>query len=234
MLIAKVETNEDSTLVFFIGGIMQGLIIENISNLYKIKTENGKYEANARGKFKKEEITPVVGDKVEIQILDEDNKKAVIEKIEQRKTYIKRPKMANLTQIIFVVSIKMPKTDLLLLDKQIAYAEYKGIRPIICINKIDLDEDNITKNIEGEFENQVNNIEKLEKYTKNWSVYFNNKDFDGMQREFEKIKDKIKNVAPIENTIKNARTVENLHMLIKNNGKNFNLTDEELALVKML
>ena len=93
---------------------------------------------------------------------------------------------------------------------------------------------NITKNIEGEFENQVNNIEKLEKYTKNWSVYFNNKDFDGMQWEFEKIKDKIKNVAPIENTIKNARTVENLHMLIKNNGKNFNLTDEELALVKML
>ena len=56
--------------------------------------------------------------------------------------------MANLTQIIFVVSIKMPKTDLLLLDKQIAYAEYKGIRPIICINKIDLDEDNVTKNIE--------------------------------------------------------------------------------------
>ena len=49
---------------------MQGLIIENISNLYKIKTEKGIYEANARGKFKKEEITPVVGDKVEIQILD--------------------------------------------------------------------------------------------------------------------------------------------------------------------
>ena len=39
MLIAKVETNEDSTLVFFIGGIMQGLIIENISNLYKIETK---------------------------------------------------------------------------------------------------------------------------------------------------------------------------------------------------
>ena len=68
---------------------MQGLIIENISNLYKIKTEKGMYEANARGKFKKEEITPVVGDKVEIQILDEENKKAVIEEIQQRTTYIK-------------------------------------------------------------------------------------------------------------------------------------------------
>ena len=49
---------------------MQGLIIENISNLYKIKIDNKIYEANARGKLKKEEITPVVGDKVEIQILD--------------------------------------------------------------------------------------------------------------------------------------------------------------------
>ena len=57
---------------------MQGLIIENISNLYKIKAKKGIYEANARGKFKKEEITPVVGDKVEIQILDKENKKDVI------------------------------------------------------------------------------------------------------------------------------------------------------------
>ena len=62
---------------------MQGLIIENISNLYKIKTRKGTYEANARGKFKKEEITPVVGDKVEIQILDEENKKAVIEEFKK-------------------------------------------------------------------------------------------------------------------------------------------------------
>ena len=62
---------------------MQGLIIENISNLYRIETEKGIYEANARGKFKKEEITPVVGDKVEIQILDEENKKAVIEEIQE-------------------------------------------------------------------------------------------------------------------------------------------------------
>ena len=54
---------------------MQGLIIENISNLYKIEAEKEIYEANARGKFKKEEITPVVGDKVEIQILDKENKK---------------------------------------------------------------------------------------------------------------------------------------------------------------
>ena len=93
---------------------------------------------------------------------------------------------------------------------------------------------NITKNIESEFENQVNQIEKLNKYTNNWKDYFNNKDFDGMQREYDKIRGKMKEIAPIENTIKTARVVENLHKLIKNKGKNFDLTSEELELAKML
>ena len=93
---------------------------------------------------------------------------------------------------------------------------------------------NITKNIESEFENQVNQIEKLNKYTNNWKDYFNNKDFDGMQREYDKSRGKMKEIAPIENTIKTARVVENLHKLIKNNGKNFDLTSEELELAKML
>ena len=93
---------------------------------------------------------------------------------------------------------------------------------------------NITKNIESEFENQVNQIEKLNKYTNNWKDYFNNKDFYGMQREYDKIRGKMKEIAPIENTIKTARVIENLHKLIKNNGKNFDLTSEELELAKML
>lgn len=93
---------------------------------------------------------------------------------------------------------------------------------------------NITRNIENEFENQVNNIEKLNKYTENWKNYFTNKDFSGMQKEYEKIRTKIKEIAPIENTIKTARNVENLHNLIKNNGQNFNLTEEQLELAKML
>ena len=118
---------------------MQGLIIENISNLYKIKTENKIYEASARGKLKKEEITPVVGDIVEINILDEENKKAIIEQILPRKTYIKRPKMSNITQLILVISSKNPKPDLLLLDKQLAFAEYLRLTPIIVLNKTDLD-----------------------------------------------------------------------------------------------
>ena len=160
---------------------MQGLIVENISNLYKIKVQNKIYEANARGKFKKEEITPVVGDKVEIQILDEENKKAVIEKIEPRTAYIKRPKMSNITQLILVVSSKNPKPDLLLLDKQLAFAEYLEIKPIIVLNKTDLDKKKefekikeiyqnigytVIETIAKEQENNLSGIQELKKYLK--------------------------------------------------------------------
>lgn len=118
---------------------MQGIIIENIANLYKIKANENIYEANARGRFKKEDIVPIVGDKVEIEILDRENKKAVINEIMPRTTYVKRPKISNITQIILVVSSKNPKPDLLLLDKQLAFAEYLKIKPIIILNKTDLD-----------------------------------------------------------------------------------------------
>lgn len=118
---------------------MQGFIIENISNLYKIKLDNKIYEANARGKLKKDELIPVVGDRVKIDILDKEENKAIIEEILPRTTYIKRPKMSNITQIILVVSSKNPKPDLLLLDKQLIFAEYLGIKPIIVLNKTDLD-----------------------------------------------------------------------------------------------
>ena len=117
---------------------MQGLIVENISNMYKVKAEDKIYESTARGKFKKEDITPVVGDMVELEIIDETNRKAVIKEIKNRTVYIKRPKLANITQIIFVISSKDPKPDLLMLDKQLAFSEFLGINAIIVLNKIDL------------------------------------------------------------------------------------------------
>ena len=139
---------------------MQGLIVENISNMYKVKAEDKIYESTARGKFKKEDITPVVGDMVELEIIDETNRKAVIKEIKNRTVYIKRPKLANITQIIFVISSKDPKPDLLMLDKQLAFSEFLGINAIIVLNKIDLDDEKqfekikkIYKKIEN-FQNQ--------------------------------------------------------------------------------
>lgn len=126
---------------------MQGLIIENIANLYYIESDNKIYEATARGKFKKDEITPVVGDNVEIDVIDETNKKAVIDEIQNRNVYVKRPKLANITQIIFVVSSKDPKPDLIMLDKQLVFAEWLGIKAVIVLNKTDLDEEEKFKDI---------------------------------------------------------------------------------------
>ena len=94
--------------------------------------------------------------------------------------------------------------------------------------------DSVTNKIENEFTNQINSTEKLAKYETNWKEYFANKDFEGMQREYDKIRDKLKELMPIENTLKEARIIENLHTLIKNNGQDFNLTKEQLELANML
>ena len=127
---------------------MQGIIVENIANLYKVENDKKEiYEAYARGKFKKDEITPVVGDFVQFEVTDEENKKAVINEICERKIYIKRPKMANVTQLVLVVSSKDPKPDLLMLDKQLAFAEFLGVKSSIVLNKIDLDEEKEFKEI---------------------------------------------------------------------------------------
>ena len=118
---------------------MQGIIIENIANLYKVKADGITYDATARGKFKQEGVTPLVGDIVDFDVLQDKNEiEAVINEIKPRTTELKRPKVANITQIIFMISTKNPKPDLLMLDKQLAYAEYLRIKPIIIINKTDL------------------------------------------------------------------------------------------------
>lgn len=107
--------------------------------MYKIEYEEKNYEAVAKGKFKLDNISPVVGDVVDFEITDEANKKAFITKINERKTFIKRPKLANITNLIFVISSIDPKPDLLMLDKQLAFAEFLNISCIIVLNKIDLD-----------------------------------------------------------------------------------------------
>ncbi len=131
--------------------IKKGLVINIISNLFIVEINNETYECASRGKFKKEEILPVVGDIVDVEILDKS--KGVINKVYKRTSYIKRPKIANISQMLLVISSKNPKPDLLMLDKQLCFAQYVNIKPIIVINKIDLDNktaqtiENVYKNI---------------------------------------------------------------------------------------
>lgn len=119
--------------------MQRGIIIKNVTNTYYIKSENKIYECIARGKFKQEDINPIVGDNVEIEIIDIENNKGIIENIIKRNNVSKRPKVANLTEIFCVISTKLPKPDLLMLDKQLVFAEHLNIKPIIVINKLDLD-----------------------------------------------------------------------------------------------
>lgn len=94
--------------------------------------------------------------------------------------------------------------------------------------------DNVEKNIENNFNKQYEAIEATNKYIDNWKNYFTNKNFDGMQKEYNKIEKQLKEIAPIEKTINNVKTIEVLHNLIKNNGQDFNLTQEQLELAEKL
>ena len=91
---------------------------------------------------------------------------------------------------------------------------------------------NITNNIKSELDQQTNSVEKLEKYVSNWKEYYNNEDFEGMTKEYNKIKTQINKVIPLENILKETRKVETLHELIKNNGQNFNITEAEKNIIE--
>ena len=114
----------------------------------------------------------------------------------------------------------------------------KGKLPYNVTNAIKKGKDtllnSVTSKIEEEFNNQLNSLEKLNKYSEKWKEYFNSHNFEGMQKEYLKIKDKLKTLIPMEETLKKARTIENLHILIKNNGQDFNLTEEQLKLAELL
>lgn len=93
---------------------------------------------------------------------------------------------------------------------------------------------NVEKNIENEFKNQYTTIETTNKYINNWKKYFEEKNFEGMKKEYNKIEKQLKNIAPIEKTISDVKTIQMLHNLIKNNGQDFDLTQEEIELVEKL
>lgn len=112
-----------------------------------------------------------------------------------------------------------------LIDNKVANTLKKGKNVIL---------NNVEKNIENNFENQSKVIENTNKYINNWKSYFENKDFSGMEKEYKKIQKNLKNLAPIEKTINDTKRIETLHNLIKNNGKNFDLSKQELELVEKL
>lgn len=92
----------------------------------------------------------------------------------------------------------------------------------------------INNNIENNLTSQMKSIENLDKYISKWKEYYEEKDFSNMSKQFTKIEKELGNIMPLENIIIKARQLENIHNLIKNNGKNFNLSKEELELANKL
>ncbi len=117
--------------------MIKGIIIKGIGGFYYVKTESEVVECRARGVFREENLTPLVGDKVRIRISEEDNS-GYIEEIYPRTSQLLRPPVANITQAIIVMSIKKPDINTWLLDRFLIMAEHEKLEIVICINKSDL------------------------------------------------------------------------------------------------
>ena len=118
---------------------MQGKIVKGIAGFYYVHVvESGLYECKAKGIFRKEKLKPLVGDVVEIDILDETEKKGNIVKILERKNELIRPAVANIDQALVVFAVTKPKPHFNLLDRFLIMMESKDIPVILCFNKKDI------------------------------------------------------------------------------------------------
>ena len=115
---------------------IDGVILKGIGGFYYVKTAEGIFECKAKGKFRKEKITPLAGDKVSITIRnDEEN---TIDEICERKNFLIRPPVANIDKLFIVVSAAKPKPNTVIIDKMTILAEKNDITPVIIITKTDL------------------------------------------------------------------------------------------------
>ena len=117
---------------------MEGRILKALSGFYYVDSGEGPLiQCRARGRFRHQKITPLVGDRVRITPLEEGT--GVLDSILPRKNAFQRPAVANIDQLVVVASGAVPVTDPFLIDRVAAIAEHKGCECLICVNKCDLD-----------------------------------------------------------------------------------------------
>ena len=114
---------------------MQGIIIKGIGGFYYVKVEEIIYECKARGKFRHNELSPMVGDKV---LIDVQNNKGFIKEILPRFTMLIRPNISNVTQAFIVFAIKNPDFNVDLLNKFLVLCHVNKLKVVICFNKLDI------------------------------------------------------------------------------------------------
>lgn len=117
---------------------MEGIILKGLSGFYYVDGGDGRLIAcRGRGKFRHQKLTPLVGDRVVFTHLEGDS--GILEEILPRKNQFRRPAVANIDQLVVIVSGAVPVTDPFLIDRVVSIAEGRECEPIICINKCDLD-----------------------------------------------------------------------------------------------
>ena len=112
---------------------MIGRITRVLSNDYTVRTKNSVNICKPRGKFRNDKITPLVGDRV---VIDDINN--YILEIKERKNFLIRPSIANVDIAIIVTSVKEPNFDSNLLDKLLTIISYNNVKPVVCLTKMDL------------------------------------------------------------------------------------------------
>ena len=120
---------------------MQGKIIKGIAGFYYIYAEDGNiYECKAKGIFRKDNLKPLVGDNVEITVLNEEEKEGSVTSILPRRNSLIRPAVANVDQAFLIFAMENPKPNFLLLDRFLIMMEQQKIPVVICFNKKDVGE----------------------------------------------------------------------------------------------
>lgn len=114
-----------------------GVIIKAISGFYYVYADGAIVACRARGKFRNQGVTPLVGDQVELSMITENT--GILERILPRKNEFVRPAVANLDQLIILASAVTPVTEPFLIDRITAIADYKDVDSVICVNKTDID-----------------------------------------------------------------------------------------------
>lgn len=114
----------------------QNRIVKALSGFYYVQTPDGIVECRARGRFRKEGVTPLVGDLV--QISRETNGKGTVDAILPRRNFFVRPALANVDVLVVLASCAIPETEPFLLDRIFAIAERQNVPVLLCVNKDDL------------------------------------------------------------------------------------------------
>ncbi len=118
-----------------------GMIIKCVAGVYDVLIDGTVFSAYAAGKFRKQNISPLVGDFVTVKFSERENEKNLITEIQPRKNALLRPPVANVNTLLITLAVKKPNPDFKLIDQLICYCRMLDIEPVLCINKSDYDID---------------------------------------------------------------------------------------------